>query len=215
MNKQTHNCTVSTALLILALWITFWPQWLHRSGNRWYSTCTTCTCTIHHKHCVCDWKPTLGQPSYLKFCPNPRDVCSFWANISYFLISLSVTAPRKFHGILEMDPSDLGNGFIFIHHALKTISANINKEFNFHTLTISGLSLYSRSRLISASIDSLMAVLQAYGEKTKKFWKECIIIVRVCLTLWQISVRSAPLNPLVTRARCAKSTSCWYVVRYM
>ena len=47
------------------------------------------TCTTHdHDHKMCS-RP--APPTHLKFCPKPRAVCSFWANISYFLISLSVT----------------------------------------------------------------------------------------------------------------------------
>jgi len=62
------------------------------------------------------------------------------------------------------------------------------KNFCKLTMALAPFRFRSRSRWISFSIFSRMANLQA---------------------LWHISVRSAPLKPLVTLAIRVKSTSCW------
>lgn len=41
------------------------------------------------------WTPKLlSQPTHLKLLPKPRLCCRVWANISYFLMSLSLTERR-------------------------------------------------------------------------------------------------------------------------
>ena len=65
-------------------------------------------------------------------------------------------------------------------HYLTRLEHNHNSMLTMQSLhTISGLSLYSRSRRISASIDSLIAVLQACDKVTIKSNKldECQLFV--------------------------------------
>lgn len=151
--------------------------------------------------------------SYRKFAPKLRLCCRVCANISYFLMSLSVTLrlanfiasskwSRRTSGT-ESRSSSCNNGntpkltihnyycYTCIQQAnLKDLQIHFlqfNKSFRKALTSMSGLAILFFCWRMSASIDSLMASLHAR---------------------WQISVRSAPLKPCVERARKSRSTSC-------
>ena len=86
---------------------------------------------------------------------------------------------------------------------------HVNLAYHFRILPVLSFTSYlSLDRLTDGSLTGLQDMVVTKGDKfCRKLYSKKMSCFHAHLTLWQISVRSAPLNPLVTRARWAKSTS--------